>query len=162
MRYKLIFALVFILINTAAQAKSILAKFDRAAFYAVIKTGNKQEIDKEIDVVAASDIREKDAYSGFLLMRKAGLVTLPAQKLKLFKAGRIQFETALSSDNDNAEYHFLRLIIEEKAPKVVKYSNDLDTDKQIVIKAYKNLPAVIQNAIMDYSKTSKVLHTQDF
>jgi len=162
MRTKIIFAFVFMLVNVVTQAKITLSKFDKAAFYAIIKTGNKEEIDNEIALVNASTIPEKEAYGGFLLMRKAGLMTIPAQRLKLFKAGRIQFETALAGDNDNAEYHFLRLIIEEKAPKIVKYSKDLEADKQLIIKAYKNLPAVVQQAIMDYSKTSKVLHVQDF
>jgi hypothetical protein len=162
MKIKLLFAFIFILSGAVAQAKMVSAKFDRAAFYAIIKTGNKEEIDNEINIVAASSIAEKEAYNGFLLMRKAGLIAIPAQKLKLFKAARIQFETALANDNDNAEYHFLRLIIEEKAPKIVKYNHDLEADKQIIIKAYKNLPAVVQQAIMDYSKTSKVLHVQDF
>jgi len=162
MKIKLLFALVLILLGVVAQAKVVSVKFDRATFYAVIKTGDKEEIDNEISIVSASSIAEKEAYEGFLLMRKAGLVTLPAQKLKLFKAGRIRFETALANDNDNAEYHFLRLIIEEKAPKIVKYNQDLEADKQLIIKAYKNLPAVVQQAIIDYSKTSKVLHVQDF
>lgn len=162
MRFRIILVFIFIVTAINVQAKFFPAKFDKAAFYAIIKSGNKGEIDNEIALVNVSTIPEKEAYEGFLLMRKAGLITLPAQKLKLFKEGRIKMETALSTDGDNAEYHFLRLIIEEKAPKIVKYNKDIESDKQIVIKAYKNLPAVVQQAIMDYSKTSKVLHVQDF
>ncbi|MEO8884557.1 MAG: hypothetical protein ABI367_00745 [Mucilaginibacter sp.] len=141
-------------------AKSI--KFDKAQFYEVIKTGNKESIDEELDLVTASDIAEKNGYEGFLLMRKAGLVTRPAEKLKLFKAGRIKLETALLNDADNAEYHFLRLIIQEKAPKIVKYNKDLEADRQIITKAYKTLPPVVQHAIADYAKNSKALKAQDF
>ena len=162
MKFKIIFAVVFILSNAVSQGRALLPKFDKAAFYAVIKSGDKEEIDNELTLVTASTIPEKDAYEGFLLMRKAGITGKPAEKLRLFKQGRIKLETALLNDSENAEYHFLRLIIEEKAPKIVKYHNDLEADKQIIIKDYKNLHPVVQQAIMDYSKNSKILHAQDF
>jgi hypothetical protein len=94
-------------------------------------------------------------------MRKAGLVKRPAEKLKFFKAGRIKFDTAIAADKDNVEFHFLRFAIQEHAPKIVKYRTDLEADKQIVLKAYKNLSPVIQHAIVDYTKNSKLLHAQD-
>jgi len=162
MKLKIIVLSFLIVAGIGVQAKTFFQKFDRAQLYAVIKTGNKSAIDEELAAVTSSDISQKEAYEGFLLMRKAGIVTLPAEKLKLFKQGRIKFETALQGDADNAEYHFLRLIIEEKAPKIVKYNKDIEADKAIVVKAYKNLPAVVQQAILDYSKSSKVLQAQDF
>lgn len=162
MKLRIIFAIVFMLYGINVQAKILLQRFDKSAFYAVIKSGNKDEIDNELNLVTASSITEKEAYEGFLLMRKAGLTGKASEKLKLFKAGRIKLETALLNDDNNAEYHFLRLIIEEKAPKIVKYHNDLDTDKRIIIKSYKNLPEVVQQAVVDYSKNSKILHSQDF
>ncbi len=160
MKIKALFALIIFLSGTVAFGKS-LAKFDKARFYEVIKIGNKENIDEQLALLASSDITEKNAYEGFLLMRKAGITARPAEKLKLFKAGRIKLETALVNDNANAEYHFLRLIIEEKAPKIVKYNKDLEADRQIVIKEYKNLPAVVQHAIADYAKTSKIIKPQD-
>ena len=160
MKVKILFALIIFLSGTVAFGKSF-AKFDKSRFYEVIKTGNKESIDEQLTILASSDIIEKDAYEGFLLMRKAGITARPAEKLKLFKAGRIKLETALVNDNTNAEYHFLRLIIEEKAPKIVKYSKDMEADRQIVTKEYKNLPAVVQHAIADYAKTSKILKPQD-
>ena len=162
MKLRIIFAIVFMLYGINVQAKILLQRFDKPAFYAVIKSGNKDEIDNQLSLVIASSIAEKEAYEGFLLMRKAGLTGKASEKLKLFKAGRIKLETALLNNDNNAEYHFLRLIIEEKAPKIVKYHNDLDTDKRIIIKSYKNLPEVVQQAIVDYSKNSKILHSQDF
>jgi len=162
MKLKIIFALAFIFFNAVSQGRPSSSKFDKAAFYAIIKSGDKEEIDNELTIVTTSTIPEKEAYEGFLLMRKAGITGKPAEKLRLFKQGRIKLETALMNDSENAEYHFLRLIIEEKAPKIVKYHNDLEADKQIVQKAYKSLSPVVQQAIMDYSKNSKILHEQDF
>jgi len=161
MKRRIIFALFLLLPGSIVLGKNIQQKLDKAAFYAVMDRGNLDEVSKEIDIVEASSSPEKEGFAGALLMRKAGLVKLPAQKLKLFKAGRIKFDTAIAADKDNAEYHFLRFAIQEHAPKIVKYRTDIDIDKQIIIKAYKNLSPVVQHAIMDYTKNSKLLQASD-
>lgn len=141
--------------------KNLQQKFEKTTFYAVMDRGSLEEVNNEIDVVTASSINEKEGYEGALLMRKAGLVARPAEKLKLFKAGRIKLETALLNDKDNVEFHFLRFAVEEHAPKIVKYRTDLEADKQIILKSYKDLSPVVQRAIMDYTKKSKLLQAQD-
>jgi hypothetical protein len=161
MKTRIIFALLLLLPGTVVLSKTIQQKLDKAAFYTVMDRGNLDEVNNEIDLVAASSSSEKDGYTGALLMRKAGLVKRPAEKLKFFKAGRIKFDTAIAADKDNVEFHFLRFAIQEHAPKIVKYRTDLEADKQIVLKAYKNLSPVIQHAIVDYTKNSKLLHAQD-
>ncbi|MES2425860.1 MAG: hypothetical protein V4560_02765 [Bacteroidota bacterium] len=161
MKRRIIFALLLVLPGLIVLGKSLQEKLDKAAFYTVMDRGNLDEVNKEIDVVAASSSPEKEGFAGALLMRKAGLVKLPAQKLKFFKAGRIKFDTAIAADKDNVEYHFLRFAIQEHAPKIVKYRADIEADKQIIIKAYKNLSPVIQHAIMDYTKNSKLLQASD-
>jgi hypothetical protein len=136
-------------------------KFDKSAFYAAMSSADMDAVSNELDILSPATFDGKQGYEGALLMRKAGLVARPAEKLKLFKAGRIKLETALLNDKDNPEFHFLRFAIEEHAPKIVKYKADLDADKAIIIKAYKNLPPVVQHAIMDYTKNSKLLRSQD-
>jgi len=86
----------------------------------------------------------------------------PKDRLKFFKQGRIKLEIALLADNDNVEFHFLRLAIEEHAPKIVKYHSDIAKDKALVIKNFKNLSPAVQHAILDYCSNSKVLHKEDF
>lgn len=149
------------LMITSVNSKNLPQRFDKAAFYAVMSSGNLDEVNKELDVVSASSTPNKEGYEGVLLMRKAGLVKRPAEKLKYFKAGRIKFEAALLSDKDNAEYRFLRFAIQEHAPKIVKYNKDLEADKQFILKEYKNLPPVVQQAILAYTKNSKILNAQD-
>lgn len=132
-------------------------KMDKAAFYAAMSSGNKDNIDKELTVLTDNE----QGYAGALLIRKAGLAMLPRQKLKLFKEGRIKLETALKNDPDNTEFHFLRLSIQEHAPGIVKYKDDLPADKAFVIKHFDKLPLVVQRAVKDYSKNSKILTPED-
>jgi len=154
--------LVFLLTIGFTKTTIALQKFEKAAFYTVMDSGDLDAINKQIEVVLASSTPNKIGYEGALLMRKASKLQLPSQKLKYFKQGRIKLESALLDDAANTEYHFLRLAIEEHAPKIVKYHNDIENDKVIVQKNFKNLPESVQQAIKDYCKNSKVLHTEDF
>ena len=120
------------------------------------------EINDELELLNSTSVSEKEAYEGALLMKKAGLAKIPVEKLKIFKKGRIKLETALLSDDDNGEYHFLRLVIQEHAPKIAKYSANLESDKQAIKKSFKSLSPVVQGVIIDYCKNSKILHAQDF
>jgi len=137
-------------------------RFDKEEFYNVMSKGDANAIDNELVVVTGYATINKEGYEGALLLRKAGLISGPRKKLDLFKAGRIKLETAIINNPDNVENHFLRLAIEEHAPKIVKYHADIEADKAIVKREFKNLSPVVQHAILDYCKNSKVLHTEDF
>src|SRR4051812_8618191 len=101
MGLKIVSLCFFMLIIGSVKGTSVPQKFDKAAFYTAMSSGNLDEVNKELDVVTASSNPNKDGYEGALLMRKAGLVKRPAEKLKLFKAGRIKFDTAIAVDKDN-------------------------------------------------------------
>lgn len=161
MKLRVLVALLLFLPVTLVNGKNVFQKFDKAGFYAVMSAGTLADVNKQIDLISTSTHPNKDGYEGALLMKKAGMLARPAEKLKAFKAGRIKFQTAINADGDNAEYRFLRFAIQEHAPQIVKYKTDLKADKQFIIKAYKDLPTVVQDAIKDYTKNSKLLKMQD-
>jgi len=136
--------------------------FDRAAYYKVIKDGSVDDIDKEITVVDGAAIPEKEAYKGTLLMKKAGLVKKPKDKLAFFKEGRIKLETVIANNSTNTEYRFLRLIIQENAPRITKYRAQVEEDKEYIKKNFGSLSPTVQEVVKDYSKTSAILHPGDF
>ena len=157
------FLFCFLLFSaTGANADKNFQNFDKSAFYEVLKNGDVGEIDTQIALVEASPIKEKGAYDGVLLMKKAGLVKKPKDKLGFFKEGRIKFQTAFNAETANVEYHFLRLIIQEHAPKIVKYSGQIEEDGQYIKDHFKSLEPTLQKAVVDYSKNSKILHPTDF
>lgn len=143
-------------------AKPLQQKFDKAAFYSVMKSGDAAAVENELEALKDAPSNDRDGYAGALLMKKADLQKRAKNKLKYFKEGRIKLETALAADNGNIEFHFLRLAIEEHAPRIVKYRADIEKDKTLVIKNYKNLQPAVQHAILDYCSKSKVLHKEDF
>lgn len=131
--------------------------FDKAAFYSAMAVNDIEQINTQLSILKNASINEKEAYEGAMLMKKAGLASNTREKLSLFKAGRLKLETSIKKDHKNIEFNFLRLIIQEHAPKVVKYSGDLENDSLLIRTNYKSLPRVIQLAISDYSKNSRVL-----
>lgn len=136
--------------------------FDKAAFYAVMAGKNIDEVNSLLSHLKETAIPEKSAYEGALLMKKAGLLTKAKDKLKLFKSGRTKLEAAIKNDSGNIEYHFLRLIIQENAPKIVKYNGNLQRDVELVRTSFNKLAPAIQQAVKDYSKTSIFLKPNDF
>jgi hypothetical protein len=162
MKLRMIFVMVFVLPALFIQGEGMRQIFNKQAFYDTMASGNLAGIDAELINVGVSSIVEKEAYEGALLMRKAGLMTRPADKLKSFKAGRVKLETSLMKDSSNGEYHFLRLTIQEHAPGIVKYHSELKKDSQIIHNTFKNLSPIVQKAIIDYSKNSKILRPEEF
>jgi len=53
-------------------------------------------------------------------------------------------------------------MVQEHAPGILGYKDDLKKDSAYIRQSYKKLPAEVQRAIADYSKTSKVLNPGDF
>lgn len=157
MNIRMFFNLLPLLFVFNLNAATQKASFDKGAFYNAMASSDMNSINNQLSIVRASSINEKGAYEGALLMKKAGLVTKAQEKLSLFKAGRTKLENAIKKDKNNAEFSFLRLIIQEHAPKIVDYRNNIDTDIASIRSNFKILPPVVQQAITDYSKKSKVL-----
>ena len=162
MKIRIFFLLLFIVAGAKViQGARLIQNFDKAKFYEVMKSGGIEEVDDQLAIINATDIRERNAYEGALLMKKAGLVRKAKDKLNLFKSGRIKLETAIYSDSNNVEYHFLRLMIQEHAPKITKYHGQIENDSKFISKNFKKLSESVQKVVIDYSKTSKVLHIDD-
>jgi hypothetical protein len=162
MRLKLVFVSLILITAGLAHAKTPPQKFDKAGFYEVMKSGTLETVNNEFEAIKDAPEKEKDGYEGALLMKKAGLLKRPKERLSFFKQGRIKLETAILADNENTEFHFLRLAIEEHAPKIVKYHADIQKDKAIVVKNFKDLSPAVRHAILDYCENSKVLHKEEF
>ena len=95
-------------------------------------------------------------------MKKAGLISGAGKKLNTFKDGHKKLEASLQKDSGNTEYRFLRLMIQENAPGILGYKDDLKKDSEYIRKNFKNLPQEAKNAVIDYSKNSKILRSADF
>ncbi|MBL7703690.1 MAG: hypothetical protein JNM14_15680 [Ferruginibacter sp.] len=157
MNIRIIFNLLLLVLSFSVNAGTSKTNFDKEAFYNAMAASDINSINNQLNIIKAASINEKEAYEGALLMKKAGLVTKAQEKLSLFKQGRSKLEAAIKKDKDNAEFSFLRLIIQEHAPKVVEYRNNINADVLAIRSNFKTLHPVVQQAINDYTKKSKVL-----
>ncbi|HEV3223495.1 MAG TPA: hypothetical protein VGZ90_11495 [Puia sp.] len=130
---------------------------NRVAFYKAMEENNKDLVNVQLTELQSAPSEIRDAFMGAMLMKKAGFVAPPAIRVRLFKEGHKMLEAAIRQDPDNAEFHFLRLIIQEHAPGLLGYKNDLQKDSEFIRKSYKSLPDELQQVITNYSKKSKSL-----
>ncbi|MBC7389315.1 MAG: hypothetical protein H7329_08905 [Opitutaceae bacterium] len=115
-----------------------------------------------IELVNKSKLKEETAYTGALLMRKAGIASSLKEKLDLFKQGRKKLDGEIEKEHNNAEYRFLRLMIQENAPSVLGYKQSVKEDKELIVSQYHSMDSAVKIAILNYTKTSKVLIKEDF
>ena len=136
--------------------------FDKSAFYQNLSQKDVKRIEQELNVVKNLTLPQRDAYEGALLAKKAGLIGKPKDKLNTFKAGKKKLENAIKADSTNTEWRFLRLIIQENAPKALNYKTNLKADSEFIKGNFQSLQPVLKKIVLDYSKNSKVLKASDF
>jgi hypothetical protein len=153
--------LISVIITKFAVGQEKRTEFDRSNFYAVLARDSLPEVEALLKILKKDSFVGKQAFEGTLLMKKAGMVVSPKSKLSLFKLGHKELETELARDTGNAEFHFLRLVTQEHAPGIVHYRDKLQEDSLFIHRYFRNLPPVVQRAIVDYSKKSKVLKFPD-
>ena len=158
---KIAFCVAFYIVLTSCCYKSNAQSFNRKDFYSAMASGDAKAIEEQISLLKNSAIGDRPAFEGALMMKKAGLISGAGKKMNLFKDGHKKLEAAIKGNDENAEYRFLRLMIQEHAPKMLGYKEDLKKDSAYIRQSYKKLPAEVQEAILNYSKTSKILRSDD-
>jgi hypothetical protein len=155
---------LFILPITSLQAmKSNVAvlHFNKTDFYLAMSSKKLETVNDQLAILNTASLNSKDAYIGALMMKKASLINNSKEKINLFKSGRKKLEAQIAKDEDNAEFRFLRLIIQEHAPKIVNYRHNMAVDSQLIIQHFKELSNTLKEVIVDYSKNSKQLRPKD-
>ncbi len=158
MTYKIKILLFFAILNLAF----VNITFDKKEFYDVFSGSSLEKINSmllKLENEKSSSI--KAAYKGALFMKKSSFLKPPARKIDLFNKGMLLLESEINKFPENVEYRFLRLSIQEHAPKILKYHKDIKKDKEMIIREYKNLDKEMKSIIMDYSKKSGILKPSD-
>ena len=155
--FRFFFTTSLILCMGLGQANSSYSEFNVTTFYNALELENLADLDFQLAIIKEIDSNDKEAYEGALLMKKAGIIKKPKDKVNLFKVGNQKLESAISKKNGNIEYRFLRLIIQEHAPKIVKYHSEIEEDCIIIRSNFKSLSPILQKIVFSYSKKSTFL-----
>ena len=113
-------------------------------------------LNNELSEVSIADEPTLIAYKGALLTLMAKHTKTVKEKKTYFKEGVQFLESAISKAPKNIEIRYLRLSVQEHAPKVVKYNNNIEEDKLFLKEHYKiqkntSLKAYIKSYVMDSS-----------
>jgi hypothetical protein len=72
-------------------------------------------------------------YKGASEMIEAKYLFNPFSQLKIFNKGKILIELAVKRDTGNLEVRFVRFGIQVNLPSYMKYSNNIEEDKKLLI-----------------------------
>ena len=120
------------LVGSIAAAGSVETLLDKEKLYSAMSSDDLKMVDAELKRIESSGDVEAEAFEGALLMKKAGLIKGAKQKLDVFKEGHKKLESAIKADTAHAEFRFLRLMIQENAPKILGYHKELETDQSLL------------------------------
>lgn len=146
-----LFMLVAFTLNGSAQ-------IDQQDYYDALASndiGLMNEMIKSLNESEQTDTYQ--AYKGALVCKKASLLKSPKQKLSVFKKGVEYLEDMIEKWPENIEYRFLRLSVQEHAPKFLKYNKEVEMDKTFILDNFSSADKKLKEIILDYSKDSEVL-----
>lgn len=134
------------------------AQLDRKAIYNALASDSKEIVQKQLDgIINMKESSEVKAFKGALQMKAAQFQKTPKDKMSMFSIGKKLLESEIKSNDGNAEYRFLRLLIQENAPKQLKYNGNIEEDVVSIVSGYSKLKESTKAAIESYAKKSASL-----
>lgn len=159
-KFKHFLLIVYLLSHTVLYAQ--ICAIPRTNIYKALASESLAQIQKQLDLINAVSSIGCQSYKGALLMKKAGLLKKLRAKLQTFKEGKELLENAIALDKENVEYRFLRLMIQENAPPILKYNGNIENDVQLIQKSHHLMAVESRQALKDYAKHSRILTPEDY
>ncbi len=88
-------------------------------------------------------------YYGAALTLKAKYAKKRKDKISFFKEGAQLIENAIKKDSTNIELRFIRLSIQEHAPKITRYKKNIEEDRNFIT---TNLKKITSHKLKKYIK----------
>lgn len=152
------FGFIFIVLFSSFVNKEV----DRSEFYKAFSGKTEQELDEMISLLEKEKSTSATlAYQGALYMKKANFVKGVNNKIKTFKKGAHILEDEIAKNPSNAEFRFLRLAVQEHAPKILKYNKNISEDKKAIINGYKSFDPELKKIVKNYAAGSAVIKIDD-
>ncbi len=96
-----------------------------------------QELYNTLSSVTEDDNQILVAYKGAVSTLMAKFAKGVKNKKKYFTTGAGLIENSVTAMPENIEIRCIRLSVQENSPKVVKYKNNIEGDKQFLLQNYK-------------------------
>ena len=107
---------------------------------------------------------EKDLHTAYLgasetLLAKFG--SSAGEKLKAFKAGKANIEQAVTNKPKSVEIRLIRLIIQNNAPTMLRYSGEMEEDKAFIIENFNSAPADVQKFVRNIGNDTNIFSSEE-
>lgn len=89
------------------------------------------------------------AYLGAYQTIRANHIASPFDKLKTFRTGKKNIESAVQSEPENVEIRFIRLSIQHKAPGILGYQSNQKEDLKFILEHRDKVKDKIINDYID-------------
>lgn len=133
----------------------------RKSLYDALASSDTLSMNKPLAWVSKLESPYKQAYRGALLMRKSEFLPTPRQKIQGFTQGQRLLESAIKLDSLNGEFRFLRLLIQEHCPPILRYKQHIQQDVSLVVKSYPTFDPELKTIVRKYAQTSEHLKIKD-
>lgn len=121
----------------------------------VISESNAKEFASKLNDVNKDDNKTLVAYKGASIVILSKYKKEISDKSKNFKEGAKMVEFAVTSDPNNIEIRLIRLSIQEKSPKILKYNGNMKEDKNFLLDHYKEQSVALKSYIKNFMLQSK-------
>ncbi len=117
---------------------------------------------KSMQAVSKTDPAALVAYKGASIALKARSSKTLKEKKDGFIEGVGYIEYAINTEPNNIEPRFVRLGIQENTPKLLKYKDAIDEDKQFILKQFQYISSTnLKNHIKDYILQSNLFTSEE-
>ncbi len=116
----------------------------------------------QLSGVSLTDNPKLRAYKGAILSLKAKNAKTIKDKKMYFQEGVQFLETAVKTAPADIEIRYLRLTVQEHAPKIVKYNKNIEEDKSFIVAHYgKTKDAKLKASIKSYVADSSLFTDEE-
>jgi len=126
---------------------------------------NQENVDafyKSLQTVSKTDQMALVAYKGAAIALNAKSAKTLKEKKEGFIEGVSYIEYAIKTEPNNIEPRFVRLGIQENTPKILKYKDAIEEDKQFILKQYQYISSSnLKNHIKDFILQSSVFTDEE-
>ncbi len=131
---KIFFSMVFFVLSFVMLPE--LSKIRQSYPQAAKNSEAAQELYGILASVSEDDNQTLVAYKGAVSTLMAKYAKGIKNKKSYFKTGTSLIEKAIANEPKNIEIRCIRLSVQENSPKIMKYKNSIEEDKQFLLSHY--------------------------
>lgn len=150
-------ALFFILFLVSFLAQSQDLKTIRTQYPKAVESAEiTAKLDGELANINSSNKPVLIAYKGAVLTLQAKFAQKNSDKKEFFKQGVSLIESAVSAESSNIELRYIRLSVQENAPKFLGYHKNIEEDKKFILKHAGSISsAELEEIVKDFVMKSE-------